>query len=1184
MKNIYVYILIIGVILCIAGLWLSQRVEGFQLGTSSLVLGGIGTDGTVYLADAGLNNSPNWANASGNMSQISGSLGQFVGVTSGNVFYGSQTPGSPFAWKQITGTGATQVSFDYPKVAAVMGSSIGYLADVTVTNPTFTMMTPSVSIKWIDISIGAAYAVGTNNVYYCPNITASSWSWSDVTGSLAGNTFTQVSYDSNSVVVLTSNNNLWYASGSMSSPTWRQLTGKSVKQMTLKDNNIFAIGTDNNIWYSPSQTPDAAWSQVSGNMAYVDAFYPMSSNLIIERSAGNGYCTTAGYVISGNQCMSPCPAGTIASGTQCFSGVTNRATAAPNVLPDLTYTCTDTTYKLNLNPGGVCISTDKKIANDSPPSETYTVSGQFTQAQAKAKCESYGSKLASYDQVRSAQLAGWVAAFWGWIADDVTHTGQVAYVNATVGAGISLQDGGSNMYAATCYGIKPPKSFSNVLEFKAGTWNQATQCPLGYVLKMNANCLSSCPTGTQESSLQCTFAPTNKSSTAKINVNFTCPTGYDTPAVTACSKITANNTCEEGAPTCYESCPVGYIRSGTNCTKVDLKPTTVGTNPATTGPNQTPVANVAPVPSIAATGMCPTSYIDRKRTYRVSYGGGTTDLAVPDIIASPCIQPCPSGYTQYDTICSDLPASTATANPVASSQVYGCPSGYTYTGLSGSVACYNYSTYQGSSATSLVWTCPAGYDLNGASPNVINPYSFAPGPGCYPACPTGHTRIVDDFGIQRCTNNTTKMTKAQPTCPANYAYNTTTGMCDANPPCPSGFTLSNDQCTPNVPCPSDYTLSNGTCVGTKFVCPDGYDLDTVTNICYGKCPTGFTRSGTTCNPPANIAATAATRQTVAATFIPPCPTGYKLIGTVCYAACNAGDNDIGKQCQTPTVVRKTKDATISNPSGTICNTDAELINNQCVTKCPSGKVSTPTTCSNSASNRTVTSVKYTEPCNANEEILNDMCITKCPSGSIRQGSTCVPGKTRVTPPSSIKCTSSAYGKYLRWLCQSDTDLTNLTTDPSNTTTYVNDNDQVCSTSSPTTMMYYCQTVAESKAGGDVVSDIQEVYGTTCSNLIKSYTDLSNNLVNLQLIQSGLTDGTTGLATAVTSLTQVYIHQGCQSTPNSSLCQSIQHNIDDINNDGIGIVGVKTALSSSLEVAATERRKLLASIQNFQCTL
>jgi len=1112
MKNIYVYILIIGVILCIAGLWLSQRVEGFQLGTSSLVLGGIGTDGTVYLADAGLNNSPNWANASGNMSQISGSLGQFVGVTSGNVFYGSQTPGSPFAWKQITGTGATQVSFDYPKVAAVMGSSIGYLADVTVTNPTFTMMTPSVSIKWIDISIGAAYAVGTNNVYYCPNITASSWSWSDVTGSLAGNTFAQVSYDSNSVVVLTSNNNLWYASGSMSSPTWRQLTGKSVKQMTLKDNNIFAIGTDNNIWYSPSQTPDAAWSQVSGNMAYVDAFYPMSSNLIIERSAGNGYCTTAGYVISGNQCMSPCPAGTIASGTQCFSGVTNRATAAPNVLPDLTYTCTDTTYKLNLNPGGVCISTDKKIANDSPPSETYTVSGQFTQAQAKAKCESYGSKLASYDQVRSAQLAGWVAAFWGWIADDVTHTGQVAYVNATVGAGISLKDGGSNMYAATCYGIKPPKSFSNVLEFKGGTWNQATQCPLGYVLKMNANCLSSCPTGTQESSLQCTFAATNKTSRAKINVNFTCPTGYDTPAVTACSKITANNTCEEGAPTCYESCPVGYIRSGTNCTKVDLKPTTVGTNPAT------------------ITNACPTGFINRQLTYTSE--GKTINVGA----TAGCIQACPAGYEQFDTVCVNISRDTISRTTIPATPEYKCwaSSNLVYKGPNANpmfvYECQNKQDSTWVTNAIRTWKCPNNYDTNGND----NGYWNTPDSVCYNTCPTGYTRTILE-GIPYCSNIPLRTTAAY---------------------------------LPDL----------------VYTCPDGYELDTLTKICYEKCPTGFTRSGTTCTPPANIAATAATRQTVAATFIPPCPTGYKLIGTVCYAACNAGDNDIGKQCQTPTVVRKTKDATISNPSGTICNTDAELINNQCVTKCPSGKVSTPTTCSNSASNRTVTSVKYTEPCNANEEILNDMCITKCPSGSIRQGSTCVPGKTRVTPPSSIKCTSSAYGKYLRWLCQSDTDLTNLTTDPSNTTTYVNDNDQVCSTSSPTTMMYYCQTVAESKAGGDVVSDIQEVYGTTCSNLIKSYTDLSNNLVNLQLIQSGLTDGTTGLATAVTSLTQVYIHQGCQSTPNSSLCQSIQHNIDDINNDGIGIVGVKTALSSSLEVAATERRKLLASIQNFQCTL
>jgi hypothetical protein len=1108
MKNIYVYILIIGVILFIAGLWLSHRVEGFQSGTSQLLLGAIGTDGTVYIADAGLTSSPNWSSTSGTMKQISGSFGQFIGVNSSNaVFYGTQKPSMPFVWAQIgsTTTSDTQVSFDYPKVAAVMGNSVGYIPDITVSTPLFTMLTPPVAFKWIDISVGSAYAIGTDNkIYYCPNITASQWAWSDVTRSISGNTFTQVSYDTNSVVVLTADNRLWSATN-VSSPTWTELTGKAVKQMTLKNKNIFAIGTDNNIWYSPSYT-NATWSKVSGNMIYVDSFYPITSTIFSGRSAGNAYCEP-GYKVSGNKCVSECPVGEIEGETQCFTNPTTRTINPPNTIPDLTYTC-DATYQANFKPGAKCVSiTNNTESSKAPLSEVFFVKGQLTQLEAQAKCASYGASLATIAQMSEAANLGAESCSWGWTGETASTNRELAYICKSRPLGNA-----NSLYGANCYGVKPPRTVKDtakptdtvsttVLPFKivgtTETWNQAPQCDPGYILQLNATCLSICPEGTFGNSTYCNYAPTDKTSKAKENVNFTCPTGYDAPDVTACSKVAANNTCEAGTPTCYQSCPVGYIRDGTTCRKVDLK------------------AKPAPTSEAKITYSCREGYTLNS--------------------SNTCDQNCPSGYTAVSNVCSS-------GAPSFSGPTRQCTDPNFPIVLSGP----GFGRYRCKSDTGTIGTlapvmqCPQGSNTFLSASNTDS--------SCY-------------------------------TCPV---ISGTAGRLEQ----PTGLPATSTTCT-DIP----LRLINQASTKTT-TCPDGYELDTEGKTCYEKCAAGFTLSVTTeatnirkftCTPPSNVVATAETRLTVPATFIPPCPTGHTLIGTTCYANCKAGDNDLGKQCQTPAGPRTTKTSTVSTPSTTLCSPDSEFINNMCVTKCPTGKMSTNTTCSDSASNRTVKSLKYTSPCNSNEELVNDMCLTKCPSGR-REGSTCVSGKGRIPPPSSIKCTSSPYGKYMRWICESQEDLDNLCTDPSASTTYVDDNDKVCSTDSPSTMMYFCQTVAEVREGAGVSDNIKSIHGNTCSQLIKNYLELEDTLSNLQLLQSGVNDGTTGLQSANTSLRKVYETQGCLTNTTTPLCIRMQKGIDDINGNVTDISSMKSQLSGYVQQAVTEREKLLGSIRDFQCQL
>jgi hypothetical protein len=1271
------------------------------------------------------------------MTQVSGSLGQFVGVNSLNkIFYGRDKPSMPFTWTQIGSStdSNTHVSFDYPKVAAVIGNSVGYISDVTVSTPLFTMLTPPVPFKWIDISVGSAYAIGTDNkIYYCPNITASQWSWSDVTRSMSGTPMSQVSYDTNSVVVLTTGNKLWSATN-VANPTWTELKGKDVKQMSLKNKNIFAIGTDNNIWYSPSNT-NATWSQLSGNMVYVDSFYPITSTIFSGRSAGNASCE-AGYKLSGNKCVSECPLEYIEGETQCFKNSTSRTVNPPNAIPDLTHTC-GWTYQANFKPGAKCVSiVDGTESSTAPLSEAFAVSGSFTQLEAQAKCESYGCNLASYTQVGDAQAAGgawngWTGPVWGWIADDGTNIGQISYAAGSATTVVPKQAGGTGKRGAICYGVKPSNAYTDIVWF-GGRWNQAPQCEAGYVLKLNSTCLSICPTGTYGTSTYCNYAPTDKTSTAKVNVNFTCPTGYDAPDVTACSKVTANNTCETGTPTCYEACPAGYIRNGTTCKKLDLKPKPAGTA------------------ATATTYSCPAGYTLNS--------------------ANTCDEKCPPGYTQNINVCSTGAPTISSATmqctnptfPKLYSDYFGaqscrrqygpgqvapvsqCPQGTT---PSGSGSCFTCPVISGTSATiqqprglpagsrtctdiplrqlgiaaTATTSCPDGYELDtegkicyekcsaGFTLSVTtlppDPYSpvaaqptgnmaaqatgnTAPEATCISSstgvrtnintvdatvqntsvaatpsipspgntyCPNGYATTPGESSIctnvpkltavprtgplscppplypkmqgGRCSDNVTIPT---PSCPPNtYVFGSQcfTSQCPAGyrqlgfyctnlpesetygKPCPPNYTLSGTQCVPDSPCPINVIYSNGQCYSQNRTCPANYDLDG--DMCYEKCPTGSTRGvgtqsssafaaggvmddmsqygmGTakkkfTCTPPSNVAATASTRQTVPATFIPPCPTGYKLIGTACYSNCKTGDNDLGKQCQTPAGPRTTKPSTVSTPSTTLCNANSDFINNMCVTKCPTGKISTDTSCSDSATTRTVKSVKYTSPCNRNEDLINDMCLTKCPSG-VRNGSTCMPGKERVAPPSSIKCKSSDYGKYKRWLCQSRDDVDSLCEDPSSTTMYADNNDQVCSTDSPTTMMYFCQTVAEAREDAGVSDGIETVYGNTCSQLIKNYIDLNDTVSNLQLLQSGVNDGTTGLQGANMTLRKVYSNQGCTENNTTPLCKGMQKYMDAIDGNVTNITSMKSQLSSYVQQAITEKEKLLAFIRDFQCQL
>jgi len=116
-----------------------------------------------------------------------------------------------------------------------------------------------------------------------------------------------------------------------------------------------------------------------------------------------------------------------------------------------------------------------------PLNEVFGVKGPLSRSSGKAKCAYYGATLATYDQVVAAQAAGGGWCSWGWIADDASHTSQVAFpvqptdrcANDAPGVKVRLQDW-SGEYGANCYGVKPALT-NDILPFSDNKWNQPTQ-------------------------------------------------------------------------------------------------------------------------------------------------------------------------------------------------------------------------------------------------------------------------------------------------------------------------------------------------------------------------------------------------------------------------------------------------------------------------------------------------------------------------------------------------------------------------------------------------------------------------------------------------------------------------------------------------------------------------------------
>jgi hypothetical protein len=231
---------------------------------------------------------------------------------------------------------------------------------------------------------------------------------------------------------------------------------------------------------------------------------------------------------------------------------------------------------------------------------------------------------------------------------------------------------------------------------------------------------------------------------------------------------------------------------------------------------------------------------------------------------------------------------------------------------------------------------------------------------------------------------------------------------------------------------------------------------------------------------------------------------------------------------------------------------------------------------------TLTSKGYT--CNANELLQNGVCVTKCPIGTAPDGELCKENLKVVDIPNTIKCTSSPYNSFKKWLCETPSDYATLIKNPTNITTYVSPKDEVCVTEDPTTKMYFCVTGAEAKAGKNPLQSIGSDFALSCSTITKRYTDLSNNLTNLIKIQNGLRGGSIGLDSASTSLSNIYNQIGCNgaSGTKGTLCTQIQNASNSVRNNASSVTTTLNAVIPSLQRALDTRTNLFGFKTKFQC--
>jgi len=758
----YIYILIIGVVLFIIGLWVFlPTIEGLA-DTSTTMLVAIRDSGDgkadqdTSIAKVGLSSNPTW-NVLGKSKFVSGAFSDLVSINSnGTMWLGTGALSATsavstsdiYTWARIgTVTNAIQVCYDYPTMLYIDTNNIMNYADYVSSNPgaaTFSQITSGKKFSWVSAHLGAVYAIGTDGiVWYASNFRLPNWK--NVSSSLSG-IFIRVSFDGDEAVIVDNGGKTYYTRNATDEqPSWIQLDGLS-KHVSIKNRFLYRIDPTNNLYFATSpQSSSISWTKISDKTLHVECIFQRTKNMVTQRGMKPFVCKSGTWAYA-NKCLNNCPPThrpDPPSG-KCVGIPVSRASRPVTNISPPTYTCPTGTNIVFGN--AVCRHVITGEIGSSPPLlEVFAVSGKYTKPEADAKCKSYGAILATEAQLQDSynKGAGWCLD--AWLSDESKY-------------GFPKKDGtcgtkGSNLFVfrgvstytrvgATCYGIRPPKESPDVIPFNGrvtnangvaaliGLWTGIEPCPPLYTLYyQNTTCKSPCPVGSTLENTKCVFPVTNKESIIPMDINFRCPPGYDIPQYVSCPP---GKKCDM-FQLCHESCPPGYKRNNDVCEATNNK--SLGSKPKTQIP--------ATISSFSYS--CKTIPIFGTSPFEFSIPRGNKG-PIDVLSGSICYESCPANYTDIGNRCvftwdlSRTHGFDKMTNPAREIPNYSCPAGYTLSEktCTNTICDMNYTeTPDGMCAPSITTrkSFPATY-----TPRCATGYTEYDGL-CYKDCDTGYKSL-----------------------------------------------------------------------------------------------------------------------------------------------------------------------------------------------------------------------------------------------------------------------------------------------------------------------------------------------------------------------------------------------------------------------------------------------------------
>lgn len=1129
MKNKYILLFVIGVILLIVGLWFSFKgpvVREGLVDMSLVVLGGLGSVSdtkAVYYANTGLTNTPNWQPSTGSTyMQISGSNGYMVARTNTNsvellsqyimagkanivgsisgttLTVSSVTSGTVLVGMSLTGTG---VSPGTVVTAALTGNTYRVNTTQTVGSGTAITANPASGVTFknspLRINGGFNYVffdfpmlVGinlANKIVYCDNIFT--LGEADVTptpvgGTTPNKTFRQICTALGNAYAIDTDNKIWYTNN-VRNPIWMEVTGTipNPLQVVYDGTSVVAINSAFNLYYSSVTGGGTSWQL-------------LSSRKMKQISLTNGVAVGVGadnvvYLAPSIKDDAWVPL-TTGAATMSQVEVFYPANANVRVQRNTANTCSESGYtQMDIDANcyepcasgytrsfGVCngitvprvTSAPVTVPPPSfacPSAQTLNINGQSTTCEPLVAGTVTGTAPTPLSEVYAVTGTFNQA---GALGKCQTYGGVLAtsaQVADTMTAGAKWNIQGWLSTQGTVRLVKTTTEISATIP----ALELPTKFTHGTAGGIGAICFGVKPSKGQFTDVLA-FIPAGLIASEQWNQAPPCAKGYKLRFTAACSTQCNTDTHIETPNTCV----------GKTITK--------------------PPAPARAVP------FCNTGY---------SFNGAVTTT---------CYKNCPANYVTSGTTC--VPATTVrtitTPNTYNKSTVL-----TTRTAAKGgwSHSCPANTQFIFQAERPLTEQLCYTYCLPGEiTTGIIGIVSNGMGSQCIAACPSGASRNADN------------------TCSSA---------------CPTGYNATNrTTCTF-----SGATTNRETDVVRNDACDAGQTKG-VDNNCYTNSSVGLDIPGTTVKVAASHASqiteniTSSKFSDTTRLSVPRDPIASSI------TPCNMSTHDYMP----------------NNPTG-----------QECVAKCAPGQTQTATTCTPNAT--TSRSRPVTVVCNANEEVVNGICVSKCAPGTYAKGELCVSERTVVPMPASVSnCISTPYGKYKKWLCDKSSDIClatcearKLLKDPTDDTTYVDPNDQICVSDDPTMKMYYCQTAAEAKLYGAAADETRNSYDSTCDNLSKNYTDLSGALNTIATIKEDLIYGKTTIGGASDSIQSVYTNLRCHTTSPSidtSICDKILEGRRSISDDH---GSVDTALQKAIpqiEDALNSRNFLRDQLFKFKC--